>query len=98
MSGETYLSTKAASILVDDYVQMHNGKHLPSQRALTAREHEVLKLLAEGKTSKEIALLSNISVQAVDAIRRRLMQKLNIQNFADLIKYAIREGLTSIDN
>lgn len=96
MSGETYLSSKASSILVDDYIQMYNGRSQPEQQGLTPREYEVLKLLAEGKTSKEIAMLSNISVQAVDAIRRRLMQKLNIANFADLIKYAIRKGLTSL--
>jgi len=98
ISGETYFSTKAASILVDDYIQMHNGEQRPSQKALTARERQILKLLAEGKASKEIAVLLDISIQAVDASRRRIMQKLGIKNLADLVKYAIREGLTSIGN
>lgn len=98
ISGETYLSTKATSIIVDDYVQSCHRRDAPSKKALTEREYEVLKLLAEGKPSKEIALLLDISIQAVDASRRRIMQKLDIQSFADLVKYAIRKGLTSIDN
>jgi len=98
ISGETYLSTKAAHIIVDDYVQRRDGKHTSLQRALTEREYEILKLFAEGKPSKEIALLLDISIQAVDANRRRIMQKLDIQSFADLVKYAIREGLTSVDH
>ena len=97
ISGETYLSTKAANIIVDDYVQRRNGKSTSIQRALTEREYEILKLFAEGKPSKEISLLLDISIQAVDASRRRIMQKLDIQSFADLVKYAIREGLTSVD-
>ena len=97
ISGETYLSTKAANIIVDDYVQRRNGKSTSVQRALTEREYEILKLLAEGKPSKEIALLLDISIQAVDASRRRIMQKLDIQSLAELVKYAIREGLTSVD-
>jgi len=98
ISGETYLSTKATSIIVDDYVESCHRRRAPSKKALTEREYEVLKLLTEGKPSKEIALLLDISIQAVDASRRRIMQKLDIQSFADLIKYAIREGLTPIDN
>lgn len=97
ISGETYLSTKAANIIVDDYVQSRNGKSTSVQRALTEREYEILKLLSEGKPSKEIALLLDISIQAVDASRRRIMQKLDIQSLAELVKYAIREGLTSVD-
>lgn len=97
ISGETYLSTKAANIIVDDYVQRRNGKSTSIQRALTEREYEILKLFAEGKSSKEIALLLDISIQAVDASRRRIMQKLDIQNLADLVKYAVREGLTSVN-
>ncbi len=98
ISGETYLSTKATSIIVDDYVQSCHRRHAPSKKALTEREYEVLKLLAEGKPSKEIALLLDISIQAVGASRRRIMKKLDIQSFADLVKYAIRKRLTSIDN
>ena len=97
ISGERYLSTKVAGIIVDDYVQSHNGAISADQKILTEREREVLKLLAEGKPSKEIALLINMSVKTVDACRRQLMQKLDVQSLAELVKYAIREGLTSLD-
>ncbi|MHC4192311.1 MAG: response regulator transcription factor [Planctomycetota bacterium] len=98
VSGETYLSTKAASVVVDGYVKSQDGRRASAQRALTEREREILKLLAEGKPSKEIALLLDISIQAVDASRRRIMQKLGVESLAELVKYAIREGLTSIDS
>jgi len=97
ISNQTYLSSKVAGIVVDDYVQTHNGKSDSAARILTKREREVLKLLAEGKPSKEIALLFDMSVKTIDACRRRIMQKLDIQSLAELIKYAIREGLTTID-
>ena len=96
-SGERYLSTKVAGIIVDDYVQSHKGASSSDRKVLTEREREVLKLLAEGKPSKEIALLIDMSVKTVDACRRRLMQKLGVQSLAELVKYAIREGLTSLD-
>lgn len=69
ISGETYLSTKATSIIVDDYVQSCHRRHASPKKVLTEREYEVLELLAEGKPSKEIALLLDISIQAVDASR-----------------------------
>ena len=97
MSGETYLSSKVASVIVDDYVQSQNGKHT-FKLSLTEREREIIKLLAEGKPSKEIALLLNVSVKTVDACRRQIMQKLNFNSFAELLKYAIRDGLASLDS
>ena len=97
ISGERYLSTKVAGIIVEDYVQSHDEAGNSDRKVLTEREREVLKLLAEGKPSKEIALLINMSVKTVDACRRQLMQKLDVQSLADLVKYAIREGLTSLD-
>ena len=97
ISDEIYLSSRVASIIVDDYVQTHNGRNGSAAGVLTQREREVLRLLAEGKPSKEIALLLDISVKTIDACRRRIMQKLDVQSLAELIKYAIREGLTTID-
>ena len=90
-------SNPVAGIVVDDYVQNRDGRSGSSAVVLTQREREVLRLLAEGKPSKEIALLLDISTKTIDACRRRIMQKLNIQSLAELIKYAIREGLTTID-
>ena len=98
LSGEVYLCSKVATILVDDYVDS-SGRDMSSLVGqLTSREVEILKLLTEGKPSKEISQLLDISIQAVDANRRRIMQKLGIENFAELVKYAIREGLVSIDD
>jgi DNA-binding NarL/FixJ family response regulator len=64
---------------------------------LTAREREVLQLLTEGKTTKEIAFSLQISVKTVETYRQQIMDKLSIHNVAELTKYAIREGLTSIE-
>lgn len=93
LSGEVYLSSKAANVLVEDYIESRES----SQKVLTERERKILKLLAEGKPSKEVALLIDKSVKTVDADRRRIMQKLNISSFAELMKFAIREGITSLD-
>jgi len=57
----------------------------------------IFRMLADGKTSKEIALITETSVKTVDACRRRIMQKLTINSVAELVKYAIREGLTTVD-
>ena len=65
---------------------------------LTNRQREVLKLLAEGKPTKEIAIILKLSPKTVDACRRRVMEKLDVQNIAELVKYAIREGLTPLDD
>jgi len=64
---------------------------------LSPREREVLALLAEGKSNKEISVAMNISVRTVEAHRLQLMEKLNIRSVAELTKYAIREGITSLD-
>ena len=98
VKGEKYLSSKVAGILVDDYLQRNDKSVKDLNITLTGRETEVLKCLAEGMTTKEIALQSNVSIQSVDTVRRNLMVKLDINNFADLIKYAIRQGLTSVDS
>ena len=97
MTGKTYLCPKATSIIVDDYI-LNPPEYASADKILTSREIEVLKLLAEGKLSKEIALLLNLSVKTIDACRRQIMRKLNIESIAELVKYAIREGLTSLDN
>jgi DNA-binding NarL/FixJ family response regulator len=98
LAGNVYLCAPVATILVDEYVDRSGRSIGPSTAQLTDREIHILKLLAEGKPSKEIALLLEISIQAVDANRRRTMQKLGIESFAELVKYAIREGLASVDD
>jgi DNA-binding NarL/FixJ family response regulator len=64
---------------------------------LTAREREVLQLIAEGRSTKEIASALQVSVKTIETHRQQMMEKLNIRSVAELTKYAIREGLTSLD-
>lgn len=91
-----YLSPAITGIVVENYIKQ-NGK--PEQSVfslLSDREREVLQLLAEGKNTKEIAANLNLSGKTVEAHRINLMSKLNIHSIAELTKYAIREGLTSL--
>jgi two-component system response regulator NreC len=96
LTGEKYVCAKVAALLVDEYVQ--EGHDAEAKERLTKREIEVIRMLADGKTSKEIALITETSVKTVDACRRRVMQKLTINSIAELVKYAIREGLTTVDH
>lgn len=100
LRGETYLSPKIAGGLVDDHVRRPSAAR-PSPSvfaALTPREREVLQLLTEGQTSKEIAATLHISLKTVETHRSQIMNKLGIRSVAELTKYAIREGLTSLDS
>ena len=93
--GQTYLSPKVTSVVIEGY--MHRSPDDVSPYSLlTVKEREVLQLIAEGKTIKKIALELNISTKAVEWRRSKIMQKLNIQNVVELVKYAIREGLISV--
>ena len=70
----------------------------PSPRGrLTAREREVLQLLAEGKSTKEVAIVLHVGVKTVETHRRQMMEKLQMYSLAELTKYAIREGITSVE-
>ena len=97
MNGEIYLCQEVAKIAIESYVRNHLQTKEIRSRTLTKREREILKLLAKGKPSKEVALILGISVKTVDAYRLRIMKKLDVQSIAELVKYAIKEGLTSID-
>jgi DNA-binding NarL/FixJ family response regulator len=92
--GQTYLSSHAATSLVEDYVSGGNGGARP---ALSPREREVLQLMAEGLSTKQIAKTLYVSVKTVETHRRHIMQKLEIHSVAGLTKYAIREGLTTVE-
>jgi DNA-binding NarL/FixJ family response regulator len=95
--GQTYLSPRVAGIVVEDYVRsLSKTKGSPSS-PLTDREREVLQLLTEGKTTKQIALDLDVSVKTVEVHRGQVMKKLGIGSIAELTKYAIREGLTSLE-
>ena len=94
ISGQTYLSPKITSLVIEGYVH-HSPDNVSPYSVLTAKEREVLQLIAEGKTVKKIARELNISTKAIEWRRGKIMQKLNIQNVVELVKYAIREGVVS---
>lgn len=92
--GETYLFPSMAKSLVGDYLRrVESGEEAGTYARLTTREREILKLLAEGYTSPEIAELLHLSVKTVSAHRQHIMEKLDLHRPAELIKYAIRKGL-----
>jgi DNA-binding NarL/FixJ family response regulator len=96
MSNCTYLSPKIADIIVKDYIHRIPSNDLSSLTLLSPREREVLQLLAEGRKTRDIASLLHVSGKTVDTYRTQIMEKLGIHSIAELTKYAIREGLTSI--
>ena len=90
-NGEGYLSPAVADAVLDDY-----RRHVTNPiDLLTSREREVLQLIAEGKTNKEIAGILNLSVYTVEAHRGRIMEKLNLHSTGDLVRFAVRNGLIS---
>jgi DNA-binding NarL/FixJ family response regulator len=91
---QTYLCPQVSKIVLNDYVNMLSDPNRSSGEHLTPREREVLQLVAEGKTTKEIASSLHIEIKTVDAHRGHIMDKLKIHNVAGLTKYAIRESLT----
>jgi two-component system response regulator NreC len=99
MSNRIYLSPGVADVVVKDYVNSSSSSGSQSVFAvLTPREREVLQLLSEGKRTSQIADLLHISVKTVETHRQQIMHKLGIKSVAELTKYAIREGLTSLES
>jgi DNA-binding NarL/FixJ family response regulator len=99
LKGDIYLSPKITGIVIDDYVHQRLPKQCqPNEATLSGREREVLQLLAEGKSTKQIALQLNVSGKTIEWNRRNIMDKLRINSLAELTKYAVREGLTPLDS
>lgn len=96
-TGHIYLSQRVTGVVVDEYLHNRSGSDSTAYGLLTAREREVLQLLAEGNTTNMIAFCLNVSTKTVDARRKQIMKKLGLRSVADLTKYSIREGLTSLD-
>jgi two-component system response regulator NreC len=90
LEGEVYLSPRVSRTIVTAYL---TGSHLVPD-PLTSREREVLQLIAEGETTKEIASRLGLSIKTVESHRIKLMRKLDIHETATLVRYAIRRGLT----
>lgn len=94
MRGETYLSPAVSKGVVHDYVQRLRDEDQPAA-ALSPRQREVLQLVAEGHSTKEIARRLDLSVKTVDTHRSQLMKQLDIHEVAGLVRYALRVGLVS---
>ncbi len=94
--GRPFFSPKIAQTLLDDYVRQLRQKDLQdSYELLTEREKEVLQLIAEGKSNKEVATILELSVYTVETHRTNLMQKLNLHNTAEIVLYAVRKKIIS---
>ena len=94
-AGRRYLSQKIAATVIDDYIaERHRTSPLES---LSSRERQILQLVAEGKSSAEIAAILFLSPKTVDTYRSRLMHKLDIGDLPSLVKFAIQHGVTQLD-
>jgi DNA-binding NarL/FixJ family response regulator len=93
---ETYLSPGISGVIVQDYVSRLGEARPPGSVALTPREREVLQLISEGHSSKEIAFRLHVSLKTVETHRHQIMNKLGLRSVAELTKYALREGLTAL--
>jgi DNA-binding NarL/FixJ family response regulator len=97
MEGKIYLSPAISGIVVEDYITRLSRTGFASADILSDREREVLQLMAEGYSTKKISQKLHISVKTVETHRRQMMSKLDIHTIAELTKYAIRKGLTSLE-
>jgi DNA-binding NarL/FixJ family response regulator len=95
--GRRYLSATITEALVERYLQGDDAKESPELTALSSREREVLKLVAEGNSSARIAELLCLSPKTVDTYRSRLMRKLGVSDLAGLVRVAIRHGLVPLE-
>lgn len=97
-SGRIYLSPAITPILVREFIHPQRNEVPAFDADLSAREREVLQMIAEGRSTKEIAESMCISVKTVESHRKNIMEKTDLHRVADLVKYAIRRGLTSVDH
>ncbi len=96
LKGQTYLCPEMTELVLRDSLHLSEEPKSLEPCPLTLREREVLQLVAEGKNTKEIAELLNVSVKTIESHRSNIMKKLNLHSLAELTKYAIREGLTCL--
>jgi len=96
-AGRIYVSPKITDQVLAEYAKLLAKRSAEAESPLSGREREVLQMLAEGKSSRKIAERLHISVTTVDTHRRHIMDKLGFRSIAELTKYAVREGLTPLD-
>jgi DNA-binding NarL/FixJ family response regulator len=92
----TFFTPKVAQMMLDGYLRPHEESDPSDQCVLTPREREVIQLVAEGKTTKEVAAALSLSVKTAETHRTNLMRKLNLHSVADLTLYAVRNGIVQI--
>ena len=97
----TFFTTRVSQMVLDGFLsresaQTHHEYTSDSSEVLTAREREVIQLLAEGRTSKEVAVTLNLSVKTAETHRTNLMRKLGLHSVADLTRYAVRNGIVQV--
>jgi two-component system, NarL family, response regulator NreC len=93
-AGKPFFSPTVAAVLMEDYVRQLRARGLSdSYDLLTDREREILQLLAEGRSNKEVAALLDVGLSTVETHRANLMQKLNLHNTAEIVLYAVRKGI-----
>jgi len=97
-AGKFYLSKDVTGVVINNYINMVQSVDAASLPTLTLRERETLQLIAEGKSTADTAKLLNVSTKTIETHRKNIMDKLDIHNIAELTKYAVREGLTSIED
>jgi DNA-binding NarL/FixJ family response regulator len=94
--GRSFLTRKVSRLMQEDYIQqMENRGIEDSYDLLTDREREILQLVAEGRTNKEVAGMLNISLTTVETHRTHILQKLDLHSIPELILYAVRKGIIS---
>jgi DNA-binding NarL/FixJ family response regulator len=97
MNGEFYLSARINASVIADFVQLASADKLSPFQTLSGREREVLQLIAEGHSTKEIAEKLSLSAKTVETHKQHIMDKLNIRTVAELTRYAIKEGLSPLE-
>ena len=97
MDGQIVLADRIGDQLVQEYIDLARREEGSAFGILSPREREVLQLIAEGHSTKEIARVQDVSVKTVETRRRQIMRKLDMHSVAELTKYAVREGLTTLD-
>ncbi len=97
VANQNYMSQKIANTVMKDYANILESSDTSPASQLTAREREVLQLIAEGLKTKDIATRIHVSVKTVETHRQQMMRKLNATSVAELTKIALKEGLTSLD-
>ncbi|MBS1850892.1 MAG: response regulator transcription factor [Acidobacteria bacterium] len=92
----TFFTSNVAQMVLDGYLSGSHYKERPARDRLTTREREVVQLLAEGKTSKEVAVVLNLSVKTAETHRTNIMRKLDLHSVADLVRYAVRNNIVQV--